>query len=153
MHFTYGFDTKATPEQVFDAFTDFSERRLDVWRQTLDPAKYELRERGDNWALVKEGSAGTKIWVLVRYDWDDSHRVVRWTLVDSTYCDGGGGDVTITPREPRGSHVAVDFHHSDSRGVRGGSVMLMQRLVGPVFFPRWWRTALDRVADGAAPAS
>ena len=55
--------------EVLAAFTDFGERRLDVWQQTLDPAKYEVRERGENWAVVREGSPGVRIWVLLRYEW------------------------------------------------------------------------------------
>ena len=45
--------TRATPEQVLRAFTDFSERRLETWRRTLDPRTYEVRELGDTWAVAR----------------------------------------------------------------------------------------------------
>ncbi len=149
MPFRYSVDTKAAPDQVFRAFTDFSDRRLEVWAKTLDPKKYELREHGDNWAVVKEGSAGTKIWVLLRYEWQEPG-TVHWSLVDSDHCDGGTGDITIVPRPGGGSTLNVVIDHQDPRGVRGRGILLMQRLVGPIAFPRLWKSALDRLAEPKA---
>ncbi|MGY1711010.1 hypothetical protein ACI8AC_16015 [Geodermatophilus sp. SYSU D00758] len=150
MRFHVGFDTAATPEQVLDAFTDTTDRRLDIWRSTLDPAKYEVRERGDTWAVVREGSAGTRIWVLLRYDWAE-RGVVRWELVDSDHCDTGRGEVRATPRAEGGSRVDVVIDHRSPRGLRGRTILLVQRLVGPIAFARMWRRTLDRLA--AAPGT
>jgi len=146
MYFRYSLDTRATPEQVFRAFTDFSDHRLTVWRKTLDPVKYELREHGDTWAIVKEGSAGTKIWVLLRYEWQQPG-TVHWSVLDSDHCDSGTGDITIAPRAGGGSTVNVVINHQGPRGLRGRAILLMQRIVGPVAFPRLWKSALDSVAD------
>jgi hypothetical protein len=146
--FRYSLDTKATPEQVFGAFTDFSDHRLEVWRTTLDPAKYELRGSGENWAVVREGSAGAGIWVVLRYEWQEPG-TIRWTLVDSNHCDGGRGEVLISPRDGGGSRVDVMIDHQRPRGVKGTAILLVQRLVGPVAFPRLWRSALDRLATPA----
>jgi hypothetical protein len=44
-------DTKAAPEQVRRALTDFTDHRLQIWNRTLDPKKYELREQGETWAV------------------------------------------------------------------------------------------------------
>jgi hypothetical protein len=144
MLFRFSLETAATPDQVFQAFTDFSDRRLEVWRKTLAPGKYEVRELGDTWAVVREGSGGTKIWVLLRYDWEPG--VVRWSLVDSDHCGAGEGEVRITPRDGGGSRVNVLIDHSDPRGVRGSIILLLQGLLGPRLFPRMWRSALDRQA-------
>lgn len=146
MRFRFSLETNATPEQAFRAFTDFSDRRLDVWSKTLDPKKYELREYGDSWAVVKEGSAGTKIRVLLRYEWQEPG-TIHWRLLDSDHCDGGTGEITIVPRVGGGSTVNVVFDHQDPRGLRGRAILLMQRLLGPIAFPRLWRAALDRLAD------
>ncbi|SNS74507.1 hypothetical protein SAMN04488107_3621 [Geodermatophilus saharensis] len=145
MRIHFGLDTRATPQQVLEAFTDVSDRRLEVWSQTLDPAKYEVREQGEGWAVIREGSAGVPFWVLLRYEWPTPDRVT-WTLLDSDHCDRGTGDVRITPRADGGSHLDVTVHHSGGRGLRGRVVLLLQRLLGPVAFPRTWRAALDRVA-------
>lgn len=148
MRFHYDLTTKASPEQAFAAFTDFSAHRLEVWSSTLDPAKYELRDSGPNWAVVREGSAGTRIWVLLRYEWEPPG-TVRWTLLDSDHCDDGRGEVLIRPHES-GSRLDVTIDHRRPRGPRGRAILLMQRLVGPVAFPRLWRAALDRSVMPAA---
>jgi uncharacterized protein YndB with AHSA1/START domain len=148
MLFRFSLETKATPEQVFVAFTDFSARRLEVWSRTLDPAKYEVREQGENWAVVREGSAGADIWVVLRYEWQEPGRI-SWTLVDSNHCDGGSGEVLISARDGGGSRVDVMIDHDHPRGMKGTAILLVQRLVGPVAFPRLWRSALDRLATPA----
>ena len=35
MTFRYSLETTATPDQVFRALTDFSDRRLEIWEGTL----------------------------------------------------------------------------------------------------------------------
>ena len=145
MRVHFRLDTRASPDQVFTALTDVSDRRLQVWSETLDPAKYEVREQGEGWAVVREGSAGVPFWVLLRYEWAAPDRVT-WTLVDSDHCDRGTGEVLITPRDGGGSRVDVTIHHSGGRGLRGRAVLLTQRMVGPLAFPRTWRSALDRLA-------
>ena len=145
MRVHFRLDTRASPEQVFTAFTDMSERRLEVWSKTLDPAKYEVREQGEGWAVVREGSAGVHLWVVLRYEWAAPDRV-RWTLVDSDHCDRGTGEILIAPRDGGGSRVDVTIHHSGGRGLRGRAVLLTQGVLGPLAFPRAWRSALDRLA-------
>ncbi|MGY1781588.1 hypothetical protein [Geodermatophilus sp. SYSU D01036] len=145
MRVRFGFDTRATPVQVREAFTDVTDRRLEVWSKTLDPAKYEVREQGEGWAVVREGSAGVPFWVLLRYEWTDPDRVT-WTLLDSDHCDRGTGDIRITPRDGGGSHVDVVMHHTGGRGLRGRAVLLAQRLIAPPGLRRTWRDALDRAA-------
>ncbi|WP_138731793.1 SRPBCC family protein [Modestobacter excelsi] len=144
MIFRFHLETTATPDQVFRAFTDFSDRRLEVWKKSLDRRKYEVRERGATSAVVREGSAGTKIWVLLRYDWEPGF--VRWSLVDSDHCAAGRGEVRISPRDGAGSRVDVLIDHSRPRGVRGTVILLAQRVLGPVLFPRMWKSTLDRFA-------
>jgi hypothetical protein len=141
----FGFDTRATPAQVREAFTDVGKRRLEVWSRTLDPAKYEVQDHGEGWAVVREGSAGVPFWVLLRYEWPTPDRVT-WTLLDSDHCDLGTGEVRISPRDGGGSHVDVTMHHSRGRGLRGRAVLLVQGLAAPVALPRAYRDALDRLA-------
>ena len=145
MLFRYSLTTKAKPEQVFAAFTDFGDRRLEVWRKSLDPAKYEVREQGEGWAVVREGSAGVTIWVLLRYEWQEPG-TITWALLDSDHCDGGRGEIRVAPGERGGSRVDVVIDHHGGRGLRGRAILLMQWLIGPVVFPRLWRAALDRMA-------
>ena len=145
MRVHFDFDTRATPAQVREAFTDVGDRRLEVWSKTLDPARYEVREQGEGWAVVREGSAGVSLRVLLRYEWPTPDRVT-WTLLDSDHCDRGTGEIRIGPRDDGGSHVDVTMHHSRGRGLRGRAVLLVQGLVAPRALPRVWRAALDRLA-------
>jgi hypothetical protein len=147
MLFRFSLETTASPDEVFHAFTDFSDQRLVVWKKSLDPKKYELRELGHDWAVVREGSAPLNIWVVLHYEWTEPGSV-RWTLVDSNHCDSGRGDLRITPREGGGSRVDVVIDHGGPRGVRGRAILLMQRAMGPVLLPRLWKSALDRLSAG-----
>ncbi|RYP89006.1 hypothetical protein EKO23_00820 [Nocardioides guangzhouensis] len=146
MLFHFHLETRATPAQVLTAFTDFSDQRLTTWRRTLDPAKYRLVEQGDTWAVAREGSAGTAIWVQLRYEWPDS-RHIHWDLLDSDHCDAGTGDIDIHGLPDGGSRLECAVDHHDPRGLRGSAILLGQRLIGPVAFPRLWRSALDAYAD------
>jgi hypothetical protein len=143
----FAFTTRATPDQVLGAFSDVGPRRLETWRHTLDPATYELREHGDGWAVVREGSAAHAPWVVLRYEWQPG--LVRWSLVDSDHCRSGRGEVVITPH-PGGSAVRVLIDHRGPRGLRGRVILLLQRLLAPVVLPRLWRTAHDRLPAAAA---
>jgi hypothetical protein len=145
----FAFTTRATPDRVLEAFSDVGPRRLDVWRGTLDPASYELREHGDGWAVVREGSGSRAPWVVLRYEWEPG--VVRWSLLDSDHCRSGRGEVVIAPHEG-GSAVGVLIDHREPRGLRGRAILLLQHLLAPVVLPRLWRTALDRL-PAAGPGS
>ena len=60
----FDLETKASPEQVRRALTDFTDRRVQIWNRTLDPRTYELRDHGDNWALARESTPGSPFWVV-----------------------------------------------------------------------------------------
>src|SRR3954468_20332173 len=77
MAMRFDIETKASPEQVRRALTDFTQGRLRIWNRTLDPKTYELREQGRTWAVARESTPGSPFWVVSRYDWSDP-AVVRW---------------------------------------------------------------------------
>lgn len=72
----FDLETRASPDQVRRTLTDFTDRRLEIWRRTLDPKTYELRDLGEHWAVARESTPGSPFWVVVRYDWSDPE-VVR----------------------------------------------------------------------------
>jgi len=148
MSFSFSFETKARPEQVVRALTDTSERRLQIWKDSLDPATYEVRGQGDSWAVIKEGRTGTKLWAVLRYEWDTSG-VVRWSMVESNHCNRGTGLILVKPAATGGSRVEVEIDHREGWGLRGRTYLGVQRVIGPVAFPRMWQKALDRYAEGA----
>ncbi|MEU4424264.1 SRPBCC family protein [Actinoplanes sp. NPDC024001] len=139
-------DTKATPEQVRRALTDFTDRRLQIWNRTLDPKKYELREQGDTWAVARESTPGSPFWVVSRYDWSDA-AVIRWTVVESSYGGSGGGFVRIAPAEHGGSRLHVEWVNTGARLAQRPLLVLLHH--GPMarVIRGMWASALDRYAQ------
>ena len=143
--------TTATPEQVLRALTDFSERRPQIWRRTLDAASYELRELGDTWAVARESTAGSPFWVVERYDWSDPS-VVRWTDVETSWGGLGSGEVRIHPAPGGGSHLEAAWSNGEATG-RRDRVLLWLLHRGPmhrVISGMWRRTLDDYAVSGGA---
>ncbi|MBT8217853.1 MAG: SRPBCC family protein [Acidimicrobiia bacterium] len=149
MHFHFSLDTKATPDQVLAAFTDFTERRTEVWKGSLDPEKYEVREVGDTWAVVREGSAHPSVWAVERYDWSEPG-TVKWAAEESNFCEPGSGlELVISANDDGGSHIEGEWHREPT-GLKGDLLVAMGRIVGPKLIPKMWREALDKYADAEA---
>ena len=103
--------TKASPEQVLRALTDFTDARLQIWNRTLDPKTYELRDSGETWAVARESTARSPFWVVVRYDWSDAE-TIRWIVLDSSYGGGGEGLVQIARGVDGGSQVHAEWTYT-----------------------------------------
>jgi Polyketide cyclase / dehydrase and lipid transport len=136
--------TKASPEQVLRAMTDFTQRRLEIWHKTLDPKVYEVREVGETWAVAREGSPGVPFWVVVRYDWSDP-RVIRWTELETNHGDSGGGSMRIEPGDAEGSRVYVEWTTHPVR-MRDKIAMFLLHHTMNRTIARMWRKTLDRYA-------
>jgi hypothetical protein len=104
---SFDIETQASPEQVHQALTDFTQERLHIWNRTLDPETYELREHGPNLAVARESTPRSPFWVVAHYDWSDPF-VVRWTVVESSYGGSGQGFVRIVPRDGGGHSLPID---------------------------------------------
>jgi hypothetical protein len=135
--------TRASPQQVRRALTDFTQQRLHIWSRTLDPGTYELREQGDHWAVARESTPRSPFWVVARYDWSEPG-VVRWTVVDSSYRGGGHGLVRIVAGEGGGSRVRAEWANTGPRRQR--LLLLLLHLVPDRMIARMWAAALDRYA-------
>ena len=136
--------TKASPERVLRAMTDFTDRRLEIWHKTLDPKVYEVRELGDTWAVAREGSPRVPFWVVVHYDWSDS-RLIRWTEVESNHGDRGAGSLLIEPGDEGGSVVHVEWTTHPVRTRDKIAMFLLHHTMNRVI-ARTWRKTLDRYA-------
>ncbi len=136
--------TKASPAQVMEAMTDFTVRRLEIWKKTLDPKVYEVRKLGDTWAVAREGSPRVPFWVVVHYDWSDPRRI-RWTEVESNHGDAGAGSMRIEPGDQGGSLVHVEWTtHPVRRRDKIAMFLLHHTMNQPI--ARMWRKAFDRYA-------
>lgn len=138
-------DTRASPEQVRRALTDFTDRRLQIWSRTLDPKTYELRDHGATWAVALESSPGSPFWVVARYDWSEPD-VVRWRVEDSSYGGAGDGVIRIEPTGDGGSRLHVEYDNTGARAGQKPLLFLLHR--GPMgrIIARLWASALNRYA-------
>ncbi|HET9874110.1 MAG TPA: hypothetical protein VFP89_16125 [Propionibacteriaceae bacterium] len=144
----FDFSTKASPEQVLRALTDFTDARLQIWNRTLDPKTYELRDRGETWAIARESSPRSPFWVVARYDWSDPESV-RWTVVESSYGGGGEGLVRIAPGPDGGSWVHAEWGNTGARLMQRPMLLVLHH--GPMgrLISRMWASALDRYAESS----
>lgn len=141
--------TRATPDQVRDALTDFSSRRLLIWKRTLDPRTYEVRAVGETWAVARESSPGSPFWVVCRYDWSDPD-VVRWTVDESSWGGGGTGSVRTGPAGD-GCRLEAEWGYTGLRRVRDRLIIpMLGRPPARLIIARMWRQALDAHADRQA---
>lgn len=139
--------TKASPEQVRRALTDFSSRRLQTWNRTLDPKRYELLEHGETWAVAREATPGSPFWVVARYDWSDP-AVIRLTVQESSYGGGGEGSFQIVPGKDGGSRLRVEWDNTNA-ALAWQKLLLLVIHRGPMglVISRLWASALDRYAQ------
>ena len=144
------FETRASPEQVRRALTDFTERRLQIWHRSLNPETYSVLDSGETWAVAKESSARSPFWVVCRYDWSDPD-VVRWTITQSSYRGGGEGFAIASPVAGGGSRVHAEWENTGAPWSQRPLLFLvhlrpMQRLIQGM-----WKSALDEYADTDRP--
>ena len=143
--------TIASPEQVRESLTDFTERRLQIWSSTLDPRTYEVRALGDTSAMARESTAGSPFWVVSRYDWADP-TVLRFTVMECSWGGSGTGSVRIAPVNGAGSRLRVEWTYTGASRTRDKVMLsLIQRFPMRHIIARGWVKALDRYAQ-ADPA-
>jgi hypothetical protein len=139
--------TRASPQQVRQALTDFTDRRLQIWNRTLDPRTYEVRELGDTWAVARESTARSPFWVVCRYDWADP-TMIRWTVEESSWGGSGMGSVRITPLDGGGSRVHAEWTYTGASRTRDKVMLsLISRFPMRRMIARGWEKALDRYAQ------
>lgn len=145
------FQTTASPEQVLAAYTDFSDRRLQTWRDTLKPGNYALVEQGRTWAVVREGSL--RMGVVLRYEWSEPF-MVRWSILESSFCHQGDGLLTTRAATGGGAHVEILINEHGGKGASGRVILGLKGLLGPRVLRRSSKRTLDRLsAEGPAAVS
>jgi len=139
--------TLASPEQVLEALTDFTDRRLQIWNRTLDPKTYEVRALGDTSAVARESTAGSPFWVVSRYDWSNPS-VIRTTVKESSWGGGGTGSVRIASADGGGSRVHAEWTHTGVTRTRDRVLLsFINSLPMRRMSARLWVKALDRYAE------
>lgn len=134
-------DTRATPQEVIGALTDFSERRLDVW-PNIDRKYYKVHQVGNTSADVTEGGSG--VWERAHYDWSEPGKV-RISVEDSNaFRPGSYWLYSVQPRPDGGSHVHLEFERRP-RNAKGLVLSALFILAGRRIFEHFLGDTLHRV--------
>jgi hypothetical protein len=104
-HIVVDIDSEVPAQRVLAAATDFSEQRPELW-PNISREFWQLHDRGPNWADATEGSPS--VWARERYKWADN-RVVGTTEDSNVWQPGGTWDLTVQPRNGKGSHLHLVF--------------------------------------------
>ena len=148
MRFQASFDTQASPGQVLAALTDFSDKRLETWKGTLDPDKFEVYDVGETSADVREGSKRPNVWAIEHYDWAEPGHV-SWRVRESNFCRPGSGiEMDISEGVAGGSHIDLTWDRRPSN-LKGWVLLVPMKMFGPTMFKRYLGGALDRYAAAA----
>lgn len=145
-------DTDLPAEAVLGAITDFTPRRLTLWRN-IDPGAYKVHEVGTDWADVTEGTkiAGG-VWTRERYDWSQPG-VVRATVQESNIFKSGFWEMRVTAA---GGRTHVEIHQDrQAKGLKGALMGAMMALVGPRVYKQGINATLAalRAEQGGGPSA
>jgi hypothetical protein len=145
-HIEFDFHTTATPDQVVEMLTDFSDARPDRW-PALSRRFYEVYSLGASEAEVREGQDRPTLWAREHYDWS-TPGTVTWTVVESSDLEAGSF-VSLTARP--GSGGGADVHGVWERTgttAKGRLILTLMRFAGP----RIMRGYFTKAFDGLKPA-
>lgn len=130
------------PKVVWDALTEFGPRRAELWPD-LSPSSFQLLERGENWARVKEGTAGLGIWSIERYQW--AYPMITATVETASAAQPGGTwRMEVRPRPSGGCELVI---HMDRRakGVVGHLVHGLFQITNGRFLARRTQRMLSNI--------
>jgi hypothetical protein len=138
VQFRVDVDTDVSPKKILAAFTDFSEKRSEIWK-ALSKKVYKVHSVGKTSADITEGSdmPGGVVWARETYDWSKKG-VVRWTVRESNFCKSGHTmEVIVTPKDS-GSHVTL-LYDRETYGVKGAIAGVMMQLVGKQMLTKYYQ--------------
>jgi hypothetical protein len=118
-------------DALWAALKDFGPDRPTLW-PFIHPPLYEVYEVGERHAEVKEGTRmgpGITVWARERYEWDDTTREMRSTVIESgMFKPGGTARLKVTP-DSDGCFLE-EWYERERTGFSG---KLMNRLAPRVF--------------------
>jgi Polyketide cyclase / dehydrase and lipid transport len=140
-HFEFHIDCPISADRVFDAMTDFSEKRTEYF-PNLSKSHYQVVERRGDTAVVVEGTGPFSS--REKYDWSTKGRI--WSVIEESNVAAPGGitDVRIAERGS-GCRVSVALDR-DFIGWRGGVIVAgIYMNGGKRFFRRTYLRMLKNV--------
>jgi polyketide cyclase/dehydrase/lipid transport protein len=143
-HVVTDLDTKASPERVLRALTDFSPKRFELW-PNVDRKYFKVENEAEQTAEVVEGSPVLGgVWERGRYDWSRPGSV-RIDVIDSNAFKAGSFWLyEVTPTANGGSHVHMEFERRP-RNFKGFVLNGVLALFGKKIFRKMLGETLRRV--------
>ena len=142
----FDFHTTATPAQVVELLTDFSDARPDRW-PALSRRWYEVYSVGATEADVREGQDKPPLWAREHYDWSTPGKVT-WTVVDSSDL-GTGSYVSLSARP--GAAGGADVHgvwERTATTTKTRVILAIMRVAGARILSGYFRKVYDGLAAG-----
>jgi len=103
---TYSVETELDPKIVWDGLTEFGPRRAQLWPD-LSPS-FEVLDRGEGWARVRECTDSLGIWSIERYEWREP--VITATVEEANAAQAGGTwRMEVRPRPDGGSILMISM--------------------------------------------
>ena len=113
---SYRVTTDLAPKVVWDALTEFGPRRSQLWPD-LSPESFQVLERGEDWAKVREGTARLGIWSIERYEWKEP--VITATVIEANAAQSGGTWRMEVQPGPDGGSVLLVAMNRRAKGFVG----------------------------------
>jgi len=134
-------NTRATPQEVIGALTDFSERRLELW-PNIDRNYYKVHQVSTTSADVTEGSRG--IWERTHYDWSEPGKVHIRVGDSNAFRPGSYWMYSVERLPDGGSHVHLEFLRTP-RNVKGLLLSALLSVAGRKIFGDFLDETLHRL--------
>ena len=137
-------DTRATPQEVIGALTDFSDRRLELW-PNIDRKYYKVHQVSSTSADVTEGSSAFGgVWERTHYDWSEPGKVRIRVENSNAFRPGSYWIYSVAPRPDGGSHVHLEFLRSP-RNAKGLLLSALLSVAGRKIFGDFLDDTLHRL--------
>ncbi|MGH2777864.1 MAG: SRPBCC family protein [Actinomycetota bacterium] len=148
-HIEIDVDTSLTPAEVIGAFTDFTERRTELF-PGLAPQYFKVHSQTETSADVMEGTARPKIWAREVYDWSSGDSV-SWKVVESNVFDAGTV-INVAPSATEGgSRVHVSWERR-AKSLKGRLLLMLLTASGGRFMHRYYNDMFDDLEKKLAGA-
>jgi hypothetical protein len=137
-------DTRATPQEVIGALTDFSDRRLELW-PNIDRKYYKVHQVSRSSADVTEGSGVLGgVWERTHYDWSEPGKVHIRVEDSNAFRPGSSWSYSVEPRPDGGSHVHLEFLRRP-RNAKGVVLSALFSVAGRKIFGDFLEDTLHRL--------
>lgn len=145
-------NTPVAPEQIINALTDFSPRRLQTW-PNIDQRYYQVHAVNATSADVTEGSdffGG--VWERSLYDWSRPDYVTITVQSSNAFATGSFWEYHITANGKGGSRVELTLRRI-GKSLKGRVLATMLRVFGRRIFRQDLDQTLQRLAAATPTAT